>query len=61
MAEHRHEERASGSPRQPIRISGQDARGGEIILRTRRRRVIFVSGLIGLILLVLLVRFAGLA
>ena len=26
-------------------ISAQDARGGEIILRTRKRRVIFIGGL----------------
>lgn len=38
--------------------SAQDARGGEIILRTRGRRMIFIAGLAGIVLLALLVRFA---
>jgi len=33
-----------------------DARQGEIILRTRRRRIIFFGGLIGLVLVGLLLR-----
>jgi hypothetical protein len=48
----------SPSSRRPITISGEDARGGEIILRTRRRRMIFIGGLIGLVLLVVIIRFA---
>jgi len=32
-------------PRQPKTYSAQDARGGEIILRTRTERIIFVAGL----------------
>jgi len=32
----------------PVHLTGTDARGGEIILRSRRRRRIFVAGLIGL-------------
>lgn len=44
--------------REPLRISAQDARGGEIILRTRRRRFIFIGGLVGIVLLVLVLRFA---
>ncbi|MBB3590925.1 hypothetical protein FHX08_001269 [Rhizobium sp. BK529] len=32
-------------------FSAQDARGGEIILRTRTRRVIFIAGLAGCVLL----------
>ncbi|MBB3391644.1 hypothetical protein FHT82_004422 [Rhizobium sp. BK275] len=32
-------------------FSAQDARGGEIILRTRTRRVIFFAGLAGCVLL----------
>lgn len=39
----------------------RDARGGEIILRTRRRRILFLAGLAGIVLLVLIVRLAMLA
>ena len=39
--------------------SAQDARGGEIILKTRRRRIIFIAGLVGFVLFALLVRFAA--
>ena len=31
---------------EPIRIDAQDARGGEIILRTRLSRAVFVGGLV---------------
>lgn len=47
------------SENQPHRISAKDARGGEIILRTRRRRLIFIGGLVGIVLLVLIVQFAA--
>ncbi|EMD84317.1 hypothetical protein C725_0247 [Pacificimonas flava] len=40
-------------------VSGRDARGGEIILRSRRRRMIFIAGLVGIVVLVFLLRFAG--
>ena len=40
-------------------ISGQDARGGEIILNTRRRRAIFIAGLVGIVVLGLILRFAA--
>jgi len=33
-------------------------RQGEIILRTRRRRVIFIVGLVGIVLLAIIIRFA---
>lgn len=36
-----------------------DARQGEIILRTRRRRMIFFGGLIGILLLGLLLRLCA--
>ena len=40
--------------------SGEKVRQGEIILRTRTRRLIFIGGLVGIVLVVLLVRvFAG--
>ncbi|AZO31734.1 MULTISPECIES: peptide ABC transporter permease [Mesorhizobium] len=34
-------------------FSGQDARQGEIILRTRTRRIIFIAGLVGIVVLAL--------
>ena len=37
----------------------QDVRGGEIILRTRRRRLIFIAGLVGLALIAILARIAA--
>ena len=40
-------------PRQPI-YRDQDARQGEIILRTRTRRIIFIAGLVGAVLLALI-------
>nr|CAD6438822.1 peptide ABC transporter permease [Rhizobium sp. Q54] len=39
--------------------SAEQARGGEIILRTRWRRVVFISGLVGLVVLAVLVRWSG--
>jgi hypothetical protein len=39
-------------------FSAEQARQGEIILRTRTRRIIFVAGLVGIVLLVILLRFA---
>jgi hypothetical protein len=39
--------------------SGEKARGGEIVLRTPARRMIFIAGLIGIIVLVLLLQFLG--
>jgi hypothetical protein len=38
---------------QPIHVSAQQASGGEIILRTRARRIIFLAGLAGFVLLAL--------
>ncbi|MFC3205095.1 peptide ABC transporter permease [Aquamicrobium soli] len=40
-------------------ISAQNARQGEIILRTRARRIIFIAGLAGAVVLALLVSFFG--
>jgi len=60
------EKKASGSPpsehrpdHEPEQRQGhaaRDVRQGEIILRTRRRRIIFFGGLIGIVLLGLLLR-----
>jgi len=47
------------TPGDPPRFSADDVRGGEIILRTRMRRLIFISGLVGIVLLALIVRIAG--
>ncbi|WP_165357179.1 hypothetical protein [Sphingosinicella sp. CPCC 101087] len=37
----------------------EDVRGGEIILRTRRRRVIFIAGLVGFARLAVRLRLAA--
>jgi len=38
--------------------SGRQARGGEIILRTPARRMIFLAGLAGIVILTLILSFA---
>jgi len=43
----------------PEKISADKARGGEIVLRTKRRRYIFLGGLIGMVLLAIILRIAG--
>lgn len=40
-------------------IAAEDARQGEIILRTKRRRIIFVAGLVLFVLLVVFLRMAA--
>jgi hypothetical protein len=37
----------------------EKARGGEIILRTRTQRIIFISGLVGAVLIALIFNFLG--
>ena len=44
----------------PIHLSAQQARGGEIVLRTPRRRTIFIAGLVGMGLLALVGGLAAL-
>jgi hypothetical protein len=39
-------------------FSAEQARQGEIILRTRRRRIIFIAGLVGIVVLAFLLQFA---
>lgn len=39
-------------------FSGEAARQGEIILRTRTQRIIFIAGLVGIIVLALVLTFA---
>lgn len=38
-------------------VSAEDARQGEIILRTRTRRITFIAGLVGLVIIAILLRF----
>jgi hypothetical protein len=47
-------------PRDAPPYPAEKARGGEIILRTGLRRAIFVGGLVGIIALLLMLRFAAL-
>lgn len=39
--------------------AAEDVRGAEIILRTRRRKLIFFGGLVGFVVLVLVLSIAG--
>jgi hypothetical protein len=39
-------------------LSAEDARQGEIILRTRTRRIIFIAGLVGLVIVAVLLRIS---
>ena len=39
-------------------LSAEEARQGEIILRTRTRRVIFIAGLVGLVIVAVLLRIS---
>jgi len=41
---------------QPVHLSADEARGGEIILRTRARRLIFLAGIAGIVILGVLIR-----
>lgn len=43
----------------PKEFSGQDARQGEIILRTPMRKAIFVAGLAGIVLLSVVMVLSG--
>jgi hypothetical protein len=42
----------------PIHLSAEKARGGEIILRGRARRIIFIAGLAAFVLFVVVFLFA---
>jgi len=41
-------------PDEAVHLTGEDARGGEIVLRTRARRAVFVGGLVLLVIVVVL-------
>ncbi|MGY5800157.1 hypothetical protein ACXHMN_02375 [Rhizobium sp. LEGMi12c] len=45
--------------REPRTFSGEDVRQGEIILKRRWQRLVFIGGLAAIVLVILLVRFAG--
>lgn len=47
------------APTVPPPWPAEKARGGEIVLRTRTRRTIFVAGLVGIVVLVLLTQLLG--
>lgn len=49
----------SGAGEPDTAYSGEKARQGEIILRSRRRRLVFFGGLVGLLLLGLLLRLCA--
>ena len=40
-----------------VHLTADEARGGEVILRSRARRAVFLAGLIGAILLALVLMF----
>lgn len=42
-----------------VHLSGEEARQGRIVLNTRRRRSIFIAGLVGLVLVAVLLGFAA--
>lgn len=44
---------------EPVHLSAEDAPGGEIILRTRTRRLIFLAGLVGFVIFAVLIRVLG--
>jgi hypothetical protein len=45
--------------REPREFSGRDTRQGEIILRTRWRKAIFLAGLAGIVILAIALRVGG--
>jgi hypothetical protein len=49
---------SEGDDTQQPTYSAEKVRQGEIILRTRARRVIFIAGLVGLVILALVMEFA---
>lgn len=54
-----HEEPVEDGPDKPIHIDAEDARGGEIILRKRWQRTVFIAGLVGIVVLLLIVRLVA--
>lgn len=52
------DEQTSPPPEQPIRIDADDARAGDIVLRKRWERWVFIAGLAGIVVLIAILRFA---
>ncbi|OQM77627.1 peptide ABC transporter permease [Manganibacter manganicus] len=50
----------SEDTRQRPTLIGEEARQGEIILNTRTRRLIFIAGIVGLVVLGFVIQFATL-
>lgn len=50
----------STEPRDRPAIDAHDARGGEIILRSRRQRTIFIAGMVGFVVLAIVLALAAL-
>ncbi|CAN7747504.1 hypothetical protein [Rhizobium leguminosarum] len=44
---------------EPPTFAAQDVRQGEIILKHRWQRLVFIGGLVAAVLVILLLRFAG--
>ncbi|MBB4566793.1 hypothetical protein [Rhizobium leucaenae] len=44
---------------EPPTFAAEDVRQGEIILKRRWQRPVFIGGLVALVLVILLLRFAG--
>lgn len=46
---------------EPVHLTADQARGGEVILRARWQKAVFLAGLIGFVLLALVLGLYGLA
>lgn len=53
------DEKVDGGKAAPRTFSAEDVRQGEIILRRRWQRLVFIGGLVAACLVILLLRFAG--
>jgi hypothetical protein len=49
----------SEKPEAPIYIDAEDARAGEIVLRKRWQRWVFIAGLVGIVALLAILRFVA--
>jgi hypothetical protein len=59
MLKHKEVDMVREGPAQPAPYPAEKARGGEIILRTPLRRMIFIGGLIGVAVVVLVLAVWG--
>jgi hypothetical protein len=53
------EDRHSADGEKPIVITGEQARQGEIVLRSKWRRLIFLAGLCGVLVIIVILRLAS--